>query len=122
MGRHRMAFNGWIADCGYGSRLCAYTDRIRFRTDRNRPDVAHVNVIGAAVVQIRPSKKAESDILISLGTEQCSSAESTIEVNCNGLNERNISHGYIRVAARKITKRPVPTARLRPPEILLESA
>ena len=100
-----MGFDGWISSCDCGGCLHSYPDRIRFRANRNRPDVAHVNVI-AAVAQISPSPKAESDILISLGTEQCSSAESSIQVNCNALKERDISHGYIRVTARKEKKRP----------------
>ena len=37
---------------------------------------------------------------------QGSSTESSIEVNWTGLKERNISHGYIRVTARKVIKRP----------------
>src|SRR5439155_19735646 len=63
MRRHRVTLKGRIAHCDYGSRLCAYTDRIRFRTDRNRPCVTDIDIVSAVVAQIPARKKAESGIL-----------------------------------------------------------
>ena len=102
---HRVTLNGWIAGCDYGSCLCAYTDRIRFRTDRNRPGVTNINIVSAVVAQIPARKKAESCILVALGAAQSASPERGIEVHANALFESDVPDCCIMFSACKTIER-----------------
>src|SRR5262245_57868283 len=104
MRRHRVTLKP--TEIGNGSRLCAYTDRIRFRTkDRNRPDVTDIDVV-SAVPQITARKKAESGILVALGAQQSASPERGIEVHALALLETDVPDCCIHLSTCKTVEHP----------------
>ena len=105
MRRHRVTLKGRIAHCDYGSRLCAYADRIRFRTDRNRPGVTDIDIVSAVVAQIPARKKAESGILVALGATQSVSPERGIEVHAHALFETDVPDCCIHFSTCKTIER-----------------
>src|SRR5947208_6695891 len=105
MRRHRVTLKGRIAHCDYGSRLCAYADRIRFRTDRNRPGVTDIDIVSAVVAQIPARKKAESGILVALGAAQSVSPKRGIEVHANALIQTDVPDCCIHFSTCKTFER-----------------
>src|SRR5438552_1500709 len=102
---HRMAFNRRIPDRRYARGLCTNPNDVRFRANRNRPDVANVDIVSATIVQIRSCEKTQSDVLTSLAAVQCSSSESSIEVDGAAVQEASIAHCCIRVSICKARER-----------------
>src|SRR5438874_1150833 len=100
-----MAFNRRIPDRRYARGLCTNPNDVRFRANRNRPDVANVDIVSATIVQIRSCEKTQSDVLISLAAVQCSSSESSIEVDGAAVQEASIAHCCIRVSICKARER-----------------
>src|SRR5439155_11404926 len=82
-----VTFNGRIPDRRYARGLCTNPNGVRLRANRNRPDVANVDIVSATIVQIRSCEKTQSDVLISLAAVQCSSSESSIEVDGTAIGQ-----------------------------------
>src|SRR5881398_2054417 len=101
MGRHWMAFHWWIADCCGSRYLRADADRVRFRPNWVRADVADIDVVGAPVAQIRPSKETECRVLVALDPKQCAAPDRRIEVDSATIGEGGVADRCIRLAARK---------------------
>src|SRR5258705_2053396 len=105
MRRHQVTLNGATGRCDYGSRLCAYTDRIRFRSDRNRPGVTDIDVVTAALAQIPARKKAESGILVALGVAQSASPKRGIKVHAIAKLESEVPDCCIHFSTCKTLER-----------------
>src|SRR5262249_46361882 len=116
---HWVTLNGRITEGGNGSRLCAYADRIRFRTDRNRPDVTDIDVVSAVLAQIRACKKPSPVFWSPWVRNNARRPSAVLKFPLSVCLRLALPTAVFESPRVRSKSAPEPTATLRPPAVLL---